>query len=114
MPTFLFRRFALETVFMEPATVNMRKVGDDLDSAVSSGLADIFQDAKKLFCTQHLQKADERKLKALGANQSSTKAIMADIYGARSGPVEQLGLADAEDTFDLMPNCLAWSWYGTQ
>ena len=44
-----------------------------------------------MFCTQHLQKADERKLKGMGANQSSISRIMGDIYGVRSGPVEQPG-----------------------
>ena len=77
------------------------KIGHDLDPAVSVGLTEIFKDAKSMFCTQHLQKADERKLKGMGANQSSISRIMGDIYGVRSGPVEQLGLADADDVDDF-------------
>ena len=65
---------------MEPDKINIKKVGQNLDFAVSLGLRDIFQKAKRQFCTPHLQKAEERKLKTLGANQSSIKTILSDIY----------------------------------
>ena len=60
----------------------------------------------------YLQKADERKLKGMGANQSSISRIMGDIYGVRSGPVEQLGMADADDPddFDAKVSSLEHVW----
>lgn len=97
----VYRRLALEIVNECPLTIQIKKVGHDLDEAVGSGLADVFVNAKRLYCTEHLQKADIRQLQNIGANKRSVDRIMSDIYGTNVGLVEQLGLADAEDTDDF-------------
>ncbi len=65
---FFSRLFTLETLNTDPGTIAMWKVGLDLDNAMRSGISDVFKDAYLLFCKQHLEKADERKLKSFGAN----------------------------------------------
>lgn len=83
--SFYFRRFALETVAVSPALLGIRKLGHDMDDALAGGLADVFQDATHFYCTQHIQQADIRQLRKMEANESSTKRIIADIYGCQTG-----------------------------
>ncbi len=92
----------------------IKKVGHDLDNAIGNGLTDILRSAERLYCTEHLQKADERHLKEKGANASTIKRIMADIYGTQHGFVEELGLADAldPDDFDVKLASLKVVWDG--
>eukprot|EP00794_Sanderia_malayensis_P013682 gene13682-biopygen10980 len=117
-----YRRFALEMTYAKPALLSIKKVGHDLDNAIGNGLTDILRDAEKLFCTEHMQKNDERRLKEMSANASTTRRIMADIYGTQHGCVAEQGLADAIDPEDfdakleslkpiwdgLLPNFHAW------
>ena len=44
-----------------------------MDNAVANGLGDVFQNAEHLYCTQHVQKADVRHLRGMGANQETIK-----------------------------------------
>ena len=90
----------METVYADPSLKQIKKVGHDLDENVGRGLSDIISDCERLYCTQHIQQADVRQLKKRNANAKSIQRIMSDIYGSRTGPVEQLGLADAEDPQD--------------
>lgn len=53
-------RFAVETVALDPALMSIRKFGTDMDSALSGGLGDIFTNAEKFWCTQHIQQASVR------------------------------------------------------
>lgn len=50
-----YRRFAGELVIQKPELLGLKKIGHDLDKAISNGFGDIFQAAKKLYCTQHMQ-----------------------------------------------------------
>ncbi|XP_065060451.1 uncharacterized protein LOC135687737 [Rhopilema esculentum] len=96
-----YRRFALEMTFQNPNLFEIKKIGHDLDNAVAFGLKDVLRRADNLYCTQHLQKADERHLREMGANKRTIERIMADIYGSQHGCVEELGLADASDDEDF-------------
>ena len=96
-----YRRFAGELVIKKPELLRIKKIGHDLDKALSQGLCDIFTDAKKLWCTQHMQERDLHKLKTLGCNQRSQSRVMADVYGTQDEVLIQNGLADAEDEFDF-------------
>ena len=87
--------------FQDPKLFNIKKIGHDLHTAISKELTDVLRNAENLYCTQHLQKADERHLKAMCANRNTTERIMADIYGAQHSSVQELGLADAVDEEDL-------------
>lgn len=95
------RRFAVEMANSAPNLLSISRVGHDMDDAVCGGLGDIFQNAHHLFCTQHIQEADVRHLQMMGANQSTIKHIIADIYGSHVGLVEEFGLADADDEEDF-------------
>eukprot|EP00112_Aurelia_sp_Birch-Aquarium-sp1_P021630 Seg5874.1 transcript_id=Seg5874.1/GoldUCD/mRNA.D3Y31 product="hypothetical protein" protein_id=Seg5874.1/GoldUCD/D3Y31 len=97
-----------------PELLLIKKVGHDLDNAIGNGLTDILRNAERLYCTEHLQKADERHMKEKGANASTIKRIMADIYGTQHGFVEELGLADAldPDDFDVKLASLKVIWDG--
>ena len=53
-----FRRFAGEMVVHKPELLGIKKIGHDMDKALSQGLCDVFQNAKKLWCTQHMQERD--------------------------------------------------------
>ena len=72
-----------------------------MDNAVVNGLGDVFQNAEHLYCTQHVQEADVRHLREMGANQKTIKRIMSDMHGAQVGIVEEFGLADADDEADF-------------
>ena len=61
-----YGRFAGELVIKKPELLRIKKIGHDLDKALSQGLCDFFSDAKKLWYTQHMQERDLHKLKALG------------------------------------------------
>ena len=78
-----YHRFAGELVIQKPELLGIKKIGQDLNKTLSNGLSDIFQDAKKLYCTQHMQERDAFKLQSLGCNQRSKLSIMADIYGSQ-------------------------------
>ena len=57
-----YRRFAGEIVIMKPELLKIKKIGHDLDKALSQGLCDVFNEAKRLWCTQHMQECDVHKL----------------------------------------------------
>ena len=86
---------------MKPELLGLKKMGNDLDKAISNGFGDIFAGAKKLYCTQHLQERDAFKLQSMGCNQKSKMSIMADIYGSQNSVLFQTGLADADDEEDF-------------
>lgn len=65
------------------------------------GLKDIFINALSLWCTQHLQKADARKLHEMGLNEKNKSKILASIYGSQTEISLEKGLADAEDEVDF-------------
>ena len=46
-----------------------------MDKALSQGMCDIFRDAKKLWCTQHMQERDAHKLKTIGCNHRTQKRV---------------------------------------
>lgn len=46
----------------KPELLGLKKIGHDFDKALSNGFTDIFQDANKLYCTQHMQERDVFKL----------------------------------------------------
>ena len=94
-------RFAGEIIVQKPELLGLKKIGHDLDKALSSGLTDIFRDAKTLYCTQHMQERDAIKLQSVGCNQRSKLKIMADIYGCQSDVLLQSGLADPDDEDDF-------------
>ena len=52
-----YRRFAGELVIKKPEFLGLKKIEHDLDKALSNGFTDVFQDAKSLYCTQHMQVA---------------------------------------------------------
>ncbi len=107
-----YRCFSGELVIQAPELLSLKKIGHDLDQALSSGFKDIFKDAKQLFCTQHMQERDALKLQSLGCNKRSKQRIMADIYGSQTDILIQSGLADAEDEedFNVKLESLKDSW----
>jgi len=50
-----YRRFAGELVIQKPELLGLKKIGHDLDKALSNGFTDVFQDTKTLYCTQLMQ-----------------------------------------------------------
>ena len=78
-----------------------KKIGTDLDKALSNGMTDIFKNAKSLFCTQNMQERDSHQLQTMGCNYSNKNNILADIYGCQNDVLLQAGLADADDPDDF-------------
>ena len=70
---FLFRYFAVEVVNDSPVLLQIKKIGHDLDEAVGGEVGDIMSNARRLYCTEHLQKADVQHLKKIGANRTTTE-----------------------------------------
>lgn len=97
-----YRRFAGELLIQKPELSGIKKIGTDLDKALSNGMTDVFKDAEKLWCTHHMQERDLYKLKTFGCNQKTQSKILADIYGCQNDVVLQDGLADAEDGDDYV------------
>ena len=60
-------------VIAEPKLINLEKVGHDLDRAISNGMDDILSNASHLWRTQHLQRADDGKLRGMGVDQRMQK-----------------------------------------
>ena len=96
-----YRQFVGEMVIAESKLINLKKIGHDLDRAISNGMDDILPNASHLWCTQHLQRADAAKLRDMGVNLRNAGRIMTDIYGAQINTLECRGLADADDEEDL-------------
>ena len=107
-----YRHFAGEIIIQKPELLCLKKIGHDLDKALSSGFTDIFRDTKTLYCTQHMQERDAFKLQSVGCNQWSKQKIMADIYGCPSDALPQSEPADAddEDDFDVKLESLKNVW----
>ena len=64
-------------------------------------MTDIIPDARRIWCTQHLQKRDAHQLKEIGANEKNRDRIMADIYGSQRGILLESGLVDSYDEADF-------------
>ena len=96
-----YRRFAAELVMVEPELKNIKKIGHDLDQAIPNALIDIIPDARRIWCTQHLQERDAHQLKEMGANQKNRDRIMADLYGSQRDILLESGLVDSYDEADF-------------
>ena len=96
-----YRRFCGEITLANPELRFIKKVGHDLDKAISGGLNDVLFQSKHFWCTRHLQEADSHKINKLSGNKRTANRIMSDIYGTLNGPVLEFGLADAEDADDF-------------
>ena len=59
------RRFAGELVIQKLELLGLKKIGHDLDKAISNGFTDVFQDAKSLYCTQDMQERDAFQLQSM-------------------------------------------------
>ena len=97
-----YRRFAVEMVMGDPGLINIKKIGHDLDRTIPNSLTDVFKDAQKFWCTEHMQKRDRLKLQNMGYGQRNSDRIMADIYGCQNDVLLQTGLADAINEDDFM------------
>lgn len=62
----------------EPKLANLKKVGHDLDKAISKGMKDVFQSTESLWCTMHLETADAEKLRQMGVSNNNKNRILAD------------------------------------
>ena len=92
-----YRRFAGEIIMKKTDLLKIKKIGHDLDKALSQGLSDVFNEANMLWCTQHMQERNVHKLKTLGCTLRSQSRVMSDTYSAQDEILLQNGLADAED-----------------
>ena len=83
-----------------------------MDPALSGGVGDIFSQADKLVCLQHLMERDAFKLQKLGATTKAKQRIMCDIYGSKQNRLLQFGLADADNTedFNVKLESLKYVW----
>ena len=90
---------------VDPELINIKEIGHDLDRAIPNGLTDVFKDAQKFWCTEHIQKRDRLKLQNMGAGQHNSDRIMADINGYQNDVLLQTGLADAINEDDFMAKC---------
>ena len=74
-----YRRLAGEMLMGEPELHNIKQVGTDLDPAVYEGVGDIFQNAAKRRCVQHIMERDSIKLNKMCASFIQKKRILSDI-----------------------------------
>jgi len=58
-----------------------------------------------LFCIDHKKGNIERKLNELRAPETTSKHILADIFGRRSGSIKENGLIDSECTSEFDKSC---------
>ena len=81
-------------VMEELKLAEIQKISHNLDHVISNGLTDMFRNAEKLWCSQHMQ---EYKIGKLAFNRNSLDTVMADIYGTQNKVLFQSDLADADD-----------------
>ena len=106
-----YQRFAGEIVIKKPERLKIKKIAHDLDKASSQGLCDVFNEAKRVWCTQHTQERDVHKLKTIGCTQRSQSRVMSDIYGTQDAVLLQNGLADKDECdFDAKLESLKPVW----
>ena len=103
-----FRRFFQEMQAANPAILNLRKVGADMEAAIFNGFKSVTPNLKLLYCVRHLQKRDELSIENLQKKSGVKKTdasykqqILWDIYGKRVHDTFEQGLADADDSADL-------------
>ena len=105
-----FRSFCLEMVSANPAILDLKKIGVDMEAAIFNGFQSVLRSLLLLYCVRHLQKRDEiaiekcqEKNKTAEKNKASYKQqLLWDIYGKRSNETFQEGLADSEDVDDFV------------
>ena len=81
-----YQRFAVELAAAEPFLLKVKKVGNDLDSALFKGFGNIFQISYGNKCLQHMQEKDSNKLWQLSVSQGNLKkyyAILMDVCKIR-------------------------------
>ena len=103
-----YRRFAGELVTENPALLNVRKIGTDMDNALTNGIGSILSKADQL----HVSERDAHRLDTLKASNQAKKRILSDIYGSQKDSLLQFGLADAidEEDFEAKLNSLKDVW----
>jgi hypothetical protein len=57
-----------------------------------------------------VQEHDAHKLQVMECNHDNKTTIMADIYGTKNDLLQQTGLADADDDFDVKLGCMESMW----
>ena len=107
-----YRAFAGHLAIANPKLFFVKKIGSDMDPALSEGVGDIFSQADKLVCLQHLMEWDAFNLQKLGATTKAKQRIMCDIYGSKQNRLLQFGLADADNTedFNVKLESLKYVW----
>ena len=107
-----YRAFAGHLAIANPKPLFVKKIGSDMDPALSEGVGDIFSQADKFVCLQHLMERDAFKLQKLGATTKAKQRIMCDMYGSKQNRLLQFGLADADNTedFNVKLESLKYVW----
>eukprot|EP00112_Aurelia_sp_Birch-Aquarium-sp1_P016153 Seg3637.1 transcript_id=Seg3637.1/GoldUCD/mRNA.D3Y31 product="hypothetical protein" protein_id=Seg3637.1/GoldUCD/D3Y31 len=96
-----YRAFASSLVAHNPRLLHVKKFGTDMDKALSGGFGDIFQNADRLTCLQHVMERDSFQLGKMGATKDARKRILTDIYGSKQERIQHFGLVDADDAADF-------------
>ena len=68
-----YRRFAGEMLMAELDLYSVKQVSTDLDPALYEGVGDVFQNAAKRRCVQHIMECDSFKLNKMGATNVQKK-----------------------------------------
>ena len=99
LPTYC--AFAGHLAIPKPKLLFVTKIGSDMDPALSEGAGDIFSQADKLVCLQHVMERDAFKLQKLGATTKAKQRIMCDIYESKQNKLLQFGPADVDNIEDF-------------
>ena len=104
-----FRRFCAEILSSNPNLITLKKLGVDMEAAIFNGFESMIPRLTKLYCVKHLKDRDVQAIDRLhGKSKIEDKfklqykaEILWDIYGKRSGPTFEKGMAEAVDTDQL-------------
>ena len=77
-----YRRFAGEMLMAEPELHSVKQIGTDLIYRRIESVGDVFQNAAKRRCVQHIMERDSYQLNKMGATIVQKKRILSDIYGS--------------------------------
>ena len=97
---------------LQPQLRDVLAFGSDNEEALVAGFKNNFDRSINLLCELHLKKNIEKKLQELGITGKVKEDIVADLFGKRTGTIQESGLVDANDeaSFDAMLFSLKERW----
>jgi len=97
-----YHYFASEIKKLRPSMQSLMAIGTDGEEALSSAFLSVFPGSSHLQCSLHKRDNIARKLSELRCDETTSKQILADVFGSTIGDTRFEGLVDSADCADFM------------